>query len=53
MHTKINSWLLIDRTTNLNYWHACSLEHWSFEILVLLAGLLPQSQLSTSIIAMW
>ncbi|KAG2631209.1 protein DETOXIFICATION 18-like [Panicum virgatum] len=28
------------------------LEHWSFEILVLLAGLLPQSQLSTSIIAM-
>jgi hypothetical protein len=28
-------------------------EHWSFEILVLLAGLLPQSQLSTSIIAMW
>jgi MATE family multidrug resistance protein len=29
------------------------LEYWSFEILVLLAGLMPQSQLSTSIIAMW
>ncbi|KAF8695559.1 hypothetical protein HU200_037408 [Digitaria exilis] len=28
-------------------------EYWSFEILVLLAGLMPESQLSTSIIAMW
>jgi hypothetical protein len=32
---------------------ACSFEYWSFEILVLFAGLMPESQLSTSIIAMW
>jgi hypothetical protein len=30
-----------------------SFEYWSFEILVLLAGLMPDSQMSTSIIAMW
>lgn len=35
-------------------WHglACSFEYWSFEILVLFAGLMPDSHLSTSIIAM-
>ncbi|KAE9444569.1 hypothetical protein C3L33_23533, partial [Rhododendron williamsianum] len=29
-----------------------SLEHWAFELLVLLAGLMPQSEISTSLLAM-
>jgi hypothetical protein len=32
---------------------ACSLEYWAFELLVLIAGLLPNSTVSTSLIAMW
>jgi multidrug resistance protein, MATE family len=31
----------------------CSLEYWAFELLVLIAGLLPNSTVSTSLIAMW
>jgi hypothetical protein len=31
----------------------CSLEYWVFEILVLIAGLLPDSTVSTSLTAMW
>lgn len=30
-----------------------SLEYWAFEILVLLGGLMPNSQLTTSLVAMW
>jgi MATE family multidrug resistance protein len=29
------------------------LEWWAFELLVLIAGLLPDSTVSTSLIAMW
>jgi hypothetical protein len=29
------------------------LEYWAFELLVLIAGLLPNSTVSTSLIAMW
>jgi MATE family multidrug resistance protein len=31
----------------------CSLEWWSFEILVLLSGLLPNPQLETSVLSIW
>lgn len=30
-----------------------SFEYWAFEVLVLVAGLMPNSHMSTSIIAMW
>lgn len=33
-------------------YHA-SLEYWAFEVLVFLAGLMPDSQITTSLIAIW
>jgi len=30
-----------------------SLEYWAFEVLVFLAGLMPDSQITTSLIAIW
>lgn len=30
-----------------------SLEYWAFEILVFLAGLMPDSEITTSLLAMW
>jgi hypothetical protein len=31
----------------------CSLEWWSFELLILLSGLLPNPQLETSVLSIW
>jgi hypothetical protein len=31
----------------------CSLEWWSFELLVLLSGLLPNPKLETSVLSIW
>lgn len=33
--------------------HVNSLEYWAFEILVFLAGLAPNSETNTSLIAIW
>jgi MATE family multidrug resistance protein len=30
-----------------------SLEYWAFEVLVFLAGIMPDSQITTSLIAIW
>ena len=32
---------------------ACSLEWWSFELLILLSGLLPNPELETSVLSVW
>jgi hypothetical protein len=31
----------------------CSLEWWSFELLILLSGLLPNPELETSVLSVW
>jgi hypothetical protein len=33
--------------------HDCSLEWWSYELIVLLSGLLPNPQLETSVLSVW
>lgn len=32
---------------------AHSLEYWAFEVLVILAGIMPNAELTTSLMAMW
>jgi len=31
----------------------CSLEWWSYELIILLSGLLPNPQLETSVLSVW
>jgi hypothetical protein len=36
-----------------NSFMCCSLEWWSYELIILLSGLLPNPQLETSVLSVW
>jgi hypothetical protein len=43
---------VVDHETRLR-WLARSMEWWSFELLVLLSGLLPNPKLETAVLSIW
>ena len=48
-HHKCNSVEFI----KIDLWKICSMEWWSFEVMVILSGLLPNPKLETAVLSIW